>query len=1163
MAQLAMGVAGAAVGSFFGAPQLGFMAGSLLGGFLFGGSGSNSEGPRLNDLSVSSSAYGAPIPIIYGTYRVAGNVFWSTNIEEQRNKVSSHGGLGGGKGGRSGSSSSTTYTYKASFAVGLCEGPISDVIKVWADGKLIFDSTGSGYLEHKKQYNFFVYHGDEAQVPHWLMRDWVSTNVPAAPNGCPAYRGIAYLFFDELPLADFGNRIPSISAEVVVPTGAKVASVVRMPLLPDVTETGGGDAAYDVADGLLYQCNGNGIDVFDCHANRQIRHYGGIDLSMGIVEFSDLGVSVNTGIDLSPDGRYLYVYGTCSRNTQPVFRLDTTSMSPDRTFGVISNQLSNDSSHIVAGTTIRVIPFYTGSGYSWVQLYISVLSDWAILDRDLGSVTSDTQSGVQFTHGGMSTNTVPVIGKIANDGSGTEVWIFNWYRTDTVIDIFKLTVYGSGACIMTDAGSIDVHSIDPTWSDGFAPLYIEDDDTILVVCSGHGSAKLAVGSWNVIWTSTATPYNYHPIQRLTNGQLSYVNVTHNSMVVIDSNSGAVLETYADSSVVATAVNTHEFFDAETRSVIYIAGNKVWRIYENSTKQTSAPVADIVADVCARVGIDSSLLDVTKLTDTCDGYAITRNCPAKDVIQQLQQAFFFDFVETDFMLRAIPINQSVVAVIPQADLASPSNKPEDGIYWEHKRQQEIELPRAIILKFANTNLDYQVGTARSSRLNYPANTTWSKKESSAELPIAMVDTDAQQLSERMLYTIWQERDSYTTKLGWQYLWLDPGDSIAVTLDNGDYYTVRITQVDAGADYTMKVHLVGEDGDSYSSTAIGASPTFIQQVIADISGGTLLMFNVPLLQNQLSSSTTSCIVFAVGNRTAEFAGGTLMQFTSPSAQPINVATAGPGSTWGVATTKLKSNRPSYFSPDHDNTVTISLSPYSTVPSSCSMDDLLNGVNAAMLGQELIQFQTVAVNADGTITLSNLLRGRRGTEWAIELHAVNDYFVLLDSNANVAYIDLSQRGATGLWGIVPDGMSPDTAQQITFKPYCYDWMPWAPTGLGVGLDSAGNFFVGWNRRSRIGSTSFAHIAPMVETTESYECYILSAGYDITTWDPIAPPTDNVIRKFTSSTTRIEYTVDMMATDGFDQSVNGSHIVVFQISGTVGRGFPLWQSFQPIVYA
>jgi len=71
--QIAGGVVGGVLGGMAGNPMLGFSIGSTLGGMAGNaisptkGAHSTVQGPQLGDLSVQSSAYGGPIPIIYGT----------------------------------------------------------------------------------------------------------------------------------------------------------------------------------------------------------------------------------------------------------------------------------------------------------------------------------------------------------------------------------------------------------------------------------------------------------------------------------------------------------------------------------------------------------------------------------------------------------------------------------------------------------------------------------------------------------------------------------------------------------------------------------------------------------------------------------------------------------------------------------------------------------------------------------------------------------------------------------------------------------------------------------------------------------------------------------------------------------------------------------------
>ena len=80
-------------------------------------------------------------------------------------------------------------------------------------------------------------------------------------------------------------------------------------------------------------------------------------------------------------------------------------------------------------------------------------------------------------------------------------------------------------------------------------------------------------------------------------------------------------------------------------------------------------------------------------------------------------------------------------------------------------------------------------------------------------------------------------------------------------------------------------------------------------------------------------------------------------------------------GIATSVLSNG--SAFYPDNANSVTVQMTQGEL--SSCGWIDLTTGSNAALLGNEIIQFQTATLIGPGLYRLSNLLRGRRGTESA----------------------------------------------------------------------------------------------------------------------------------------------------------------------------------------
>jgi len=168
------------------------------------------QGPRLGELAVQTSSYGTAIPKIFGRMRVAGTVIWATDLQEHRSTS------GGGKG----SPKTTSYSYSASFAVLLSGRPIAAVRRIWADGKLLRGAGG----DFKSKTKYRLYQGGEDQAPDPMI---------ASAEGVgrtPAFRGLAYAMFEDFQLADYGNRIPSLTFEVEAEVGPVAIGAVAEEL---------------------------------------------------------------------------------------------------------------------------------------------------------------------------------------------------------------------------------------------------------------------------------------------------------------------------------------------------------------------------------------------------------------------------------------------------------------------------------------------------------------------------------------------------------------------------------------------------------------------------------------------------------------------------------------------------------------------------------------------------------------------------------------------------------------------------------------------------------------------------------------------------------------------------------------------------------------------
>lgn len=140
-------------------------------------------GPRWTELHVQGSSEGASIPLLFGRARLAGQVIWAAPFREA-----------GGGGGKSGGGA----RYTVSFAVGLAQGRVRRIGRVWANGRPL-DLSGFAWRLHS---------GAEDQAPDPLIE---AVEGPDAP----AYRELAYVVFEDFPLDAFGATLPQLSFELL------------------------------------------------------------------------------------------------------------------------------------------------------------------------------------------------------------------------------------------------------------------------------------------------------------------------------------------------------------------------------------------------------------------------------------------------------------------------------------------------------------------------------------------------------------------------------------------------------------------------------------------------------------------------------------------------------------------------------------------------------------------------------------------------------------------------------------------------------------------------------------------------------------------------------------------------------------------------------------
>lgn len=203
MATVVLSAAGAALGGSIGGTVAGLSTavigravgatfGQVIDQRLLGQGAEAVETGKVDQFRLTQTGEGNPIARVFGRSRVGGQVIWASDFREASTTS------GGGKGGSS-SPTTTTYSYSVSLAIAICEGEISTVGRVWADGEEIA----------RRDLNMQIYTGSQEQLPDPTIE------AIEGRGQVPAYRGTAYVVLEDLALERFGNRVPQFSFEVV------------------------------------------------------------------------------------------------------------------------------------------------------------------------------------------------------------------------------------------------------------------------------------------------------------------------------------------------------------------------------------------------------------------------------------------------------------------------------------------------------------------------------------------------------------------------------------------------------------------------------------------------------------------------------------------------------------------------------------------------------------------------------------------------------------------------------------------------------------------------------------------------------------------------------------------------------------------------------------
>lgn len=987
------------------------------------------EGPKLDDLSVQSSAYGASVPSVLAPSRLAGEIIWSTpKVQTSYTTEETIGGGGGLFGGGDQKVITTNYRYSVSMAISFgdaTDGAYAGIAKFWFNGELVYNVSDGASLE---TFISSIANLGKLRIYTGALTQTADSLIVAKQGVAPAYRGVCYAVFEDLQLETYNNSIPNVEAELI-PAGT---STREFPFLDTPSQ------------------------------------------------FDDPTYFATTDLTIMNDGMLAFRRFTAAPLDEYAIR-NPFNLSAVRvwTTGFIGTGLVqpriNQFGDLFTGA------YYWRNGGGAVKIGLDVYSDTAMdLDGRFMVVCRYSSSPLRIVLVIIETSGIQRLVDLPSAYSPSS--LFYGYNGFAYISLTSGA--GAGPLLKVDinAGVIVRQS---AYTAIMRHIVVAADESVFW-SENTGTAHYRL---EPTWTSSAVVYNNSVgggakvLERFgRDWKLGGVWLHAGGNARRYSATGALLESHSVGIFVAAPV-THPSYPDRVYWIDRSAkrGAAIARIAVAKDELTTAGVtlATIIHKLCARAGLEASEYDASTLTDVVGGYVVPEQMPARGALQPLIDAFNLQVIDTGTRLEFVKRGSAPVLSIPAQDMMIDAGT-SDYSAVQTEDTEESELPLEVAVRYRDTARNYLADSQYDRRLNVAT-----QNRVTMDFQVGMTPTQARRLASVRLFDAWAGRKSRSWALSRKYARLVAGDVVTLPLDTGSR-NVLITRI---RDEGNRRVCGGRDDESaiFTQLSTGAAGAGQSTTVSVPSPTNLVLLDVPLLRD---SDDDYGLYVAAAGALASWNGAALYKSVDGGATyadaSVTLVTAAAMGTTSTALGDFAGGN--VF--DELSSVDVALG--SGVMASISAAEALQDVSDVLIGNEIVACRTRTLVSTGNYRLSGFLRGRYGTGWAMNQHVIGERVVVLSTTAlhNVA-LSAAEVGAQRFYKGVSFGSLLSLASPLSLTYTGERLKPRAPVALGGGRNAVGDIIGNWLRSARRTTTwQDAIDVPLDESAEQYRVRVFAGA-------------------------------------------------------------------------
>lgn len=522
---------------------------------------------------------------------------------------------------------------------------------------------------------------------------------------------------------------------------------------------------------------------------------------------------------------------------------------------------------------------------------------------------------------------------------------------------------------------------------------------------------------------------------------------------IDLGSGAQIARVQATTITGQNANTYIFDGVAGNAVVIGTGSAGAAAVNLSAGGTAggAPLSSLLNWLMLAAGYTGSQVQIdASVNDVVEGGLISQPVGLWTYLRNLSTIFNFSYFESEGKIkfaRGTSGDTAQAAYTLDLDALATSDSSQTGLNENiiTTLAEPTALASGVTVTYIDAEFDFQNNAQTFQRARFPFKDFKSSTTASYDTYIVMKGGEALQRAARVAFSNYAEGVVQAIRLPFAYGRVEPGDALNLIINHAAYL-VNVTEVVFNTDWSLSV--TGVDFNYRNDVVVNADkPLGLTQQSTGPSDSLPLFIDSTLPAVSDNPGQDQALVFTgVQSRGQSWWTGAAFNIMEGSAAAwTQLYFTQSQAPYGLVTAALPATDAPFQSDKTHSLNVVTQTMIGSGTSSISDALLWVGTNAAFVGNvgrwELIYYKTITWTSPRRFNVTNLLRGRRGTEVHCNDHAAGDYFIPFNRSVLQTYgINPARLDEVISVAAVGQGtLTPATIVNTTLK--ANSLKPWAP--------------------------------------------------------------------------------------------------------------------------